>query len=91
MEADEVKMLMGAAAVTIRRRVRGVNRTVALALALVWLSAGIAGLVVGYTHGEVLVTMLALFAVLYAVLWFRVVARSRLLTWRDLIAPWRSE
>jgi len=28
---------------------------------------------------------------LYAALWARVVARSRLLTWRELIVPWRAQ
>jgi hypothetical protein len=91
VEAREATLLTSTASVAIRRNVRGVNRALALALALVWLGAGVTGIVLGYTHGEVLLTTLALFAVLYAVLWFRVVARSRLLTWRDLIAPWQSE
>jgi uncharacterized membrane protein YfcA len=75
----------------MQRKLGHVNRAVALALALVWLCAGISGAVLGFTHGQVLLTIVALFAILYAVLWFRVVARSRLLTWRELIAPWHAE
>jgi len=77
--------------VAIQRNLGHVNRAVALALALVWLCAGIWGIVLGFTHGQLLLTIVAVFAILYAVLWFRVVARSRLLTWRELVAPWRTE
>jgi hypothetical protein len=55
------------------------------------LGAGIAGIVLGFIHSQVLLVLLALFAILYAILWIRVVVRSRLLTWRALVAPWRAE
>jgi len=77
--------------VTTRSRLGGVNRAVALALAIVWLCAGVAGIVLGFVHGPLLLVAIALFAIWYAVLWFRVVARSRLLTWRELATPWRSK
>jgi hypothetical protein len=73
-----------------RRGLPGVNRVVALALAAIWLCAGVAGIVVGVAYGRWLLVTFAIFAVWYAVLWFRVVARSRLLTWRELAAPWRA-
>jgi hypothetical protein len=76
--------------VTIQRSVTGVNRIVALALALVWLSAGTAALVVGLLYGRWLLTVIAVFALWYAILWFRVAARSHLLTWSELAAPWRA-
>jgi hypothetical protein len=57
---------------------------------VVWLGAGVAGIVLGLIHGRLLLVVLALFAISYAVLWFRVVARSRLLTWRELVVPWRA-
>jgi hypothetical protein len=74
----------------IRGKLSSVNRAIALALAVVWLGAGVAGIVLGLIHGRLLLVVLALFAISYAVLWFRVVARSRLLTWRELVVPWRA-
>ena len=74
----------------IRSKLSRVNRAVALALAVVWLGAGGVGIVLGLIHGQLLLVVIALFAISYAVLWFRVVARSRLLTWRELVAPWHA-
>jgi hypothetical protein len=68
-----------------------VNRGVAFSLALVWLGAGITGIVLGLSRGNVSLLVVALAAVVYAVLWIRVAARSRLLTWRELATPWRNE
>jgi hypothetical protein len=75
--------------VTIQRSITGANRIVALALGLIWLSAGAAALAAGLLYGRWLLAGVAVFALGYAILWFRVVARSRLLTWSDLAAPWR--
>ena len=71
-----------------RSSVRGVNRAVALLLAVVWFAAGVIGIVFGVVQSRWLLVAIALFAIWYALLWLRVVARSRLLTWRDLAAPW---
>jgi hypothetical protein len=75
----------------IRGKLSTVNRTIALAVAIVWLGAGVVGIVLGLKHDQLLLVVLALFAISYAVLWFRVVARSRLLTWRELVVPWRAQ
>ena len=75
----------------IRSKLSDVNRAIALALAFVWLGAGVVGIVLGLINDLVLLVGLALFAISYAVLWFRVVTRSRLLTWRELIVPWRDQ
>jgi hypothetical protein len=74
---------------TTRIGVRGVNRVVALALALIWLGAGVIGIFGGVIYGQPLLVALSFLAIGYAALWFRVVVRSRLLTWRELVAPWR--
>ena len=74
-----------------RSTLSGVNRVVALALAIVWLCAGVAAIVVGVAHAQWLLVAVALTAICYALLWLRVVARSRLLTWRELAAPWRAK
>ena len=71
----------------IRGKLSNLNRAIALTLAVVWLDAGVVGIVLGLIHGQLLLVVPALFAISYAVLWFRVVARSRLLTWRDLVVP----
>jgi len=71
-----------------RNNVRGINRVVALMLATVWFCAGVGGVVLGYLHHPWLLMSIGGFA-WYAVLWFRVVVRSQLLTWRELAVPWR--
>ena len=73
----------------IRRELSGVNRMVALALAVIWLSAGIGAIVFGFIHARWLVVVLGVFALSYAMLWFRVASRRRLLTWAELFVPWR--
>jgi hypothetical protein len=72
------------------KHVRGVNRVTALVLALVWLCAGVVAVVLGGLHARWLLAACGVFAIGYAVLWLRVVARSRPLSWRDIGAPWRS-
>jgi hypothetical protein len=75
----------------IQGKLSTVNRAIALTLAVVWLGAGLAGIVLGLIKGHLLLALLALFAILFAVLWFRVVARSRLLIWRELLVSWRAQ
>jgi len=74
--------------VTIRRSVIAVHRIVALALAFVWLGASAAGIALGVVQGRWLFAVIAVFALWHAILWFRVVARARLLTLSELVAPW---
>ncbi len=66
-----------------------VNRAVAAILALVWACIGIAGVVAAYLSGRWAIFLAALFALVYALLWGRVVARARLLDWSELATPWR--
>ena len=73
-----------------RNQIHGVNRATALALALVWLCLGGAGVVIGVIEQRWVLIAVALTAMGYAVLWLYVAARSRLLTWRQLVAPWRT-
>jgi len=72
-----------------RNALRGINRVVALLLATIWLCAGVAGVVLGYIYSRWLLISIGVFALWYALLWSRVVARSQLLTWRELAVPWR--
>ena len=73
-----------------RNTVRGVNRAIAVVLAVVWLCAGAIGVFVGLREQRWLLVAVAVAAIAYAVLWLQVAARSRLLTWRELTTPWRS-
>jgi hypothetical protein len=67
-----------------------INRTVAAMLALVWACVGLAGVVTAYVSGRWVIGLAAVFALTYAGLWVRVVARARLLTWREIAMPWRT-
>lgn len=65
------------------------ERGIALCLALVWFCGGIFGLYGALACHRWAMGFVALPALLYGVAWLRVAARSRLLTWPELIAPWR--
>jgi hypothetical protein len=74
----------------MRGKLGHINRAVAAILSLVWACAGIAGLVAAYAYGRWVLALAALFALWYAALWAHVVARGRLLTWREIAVPWRA-
>ena len=74
----------------MRTKLGSINRIIATILAVVWASAGVAGLVVAYVSGRWVVLLAALFALWYAVLWVRVVVQARLLTWSEVATPWRA-
>jgi len=73
----------------VKSKVTGINRFIALLLAIVWLCAGIAGMFLAFVHGHFLLAFLALFALVYAMLWLRVFARARLVRLSELALPWR--
>jgi hypothetical protein len=76
----------------VRNKLSSVDRVIALSLGVVWLGMGVAGLVLGMMRGLWIPVALALFAIWYGVLWFRVAVLSRKLTsWRVLIMPWRAQ
>jgi len=72
-----------------RNKLGGLNRMTALLLAVVWLSVGFVSIALGFLQGYWLAIVCGLFAIVYGVLWLRVVARSQLLSWQELVAPWR--
>lgn len=41
-------------------------------------------------YGRWVLALAALFALWYAALWAHVVARARLLTWKEIAVPWRA-
>jgi hypothetical protein len=67
-----------------------INRFVAAILTLVWACAGVAGLIVAFTQGVWVAAVAGVFALLYAILWGRVATHARLLTWSDIVTPWRA-
>jgi hypothetical protein len=67
-----------------------ISRVVAVMLALVWACAGVAGLVVAFTHGIWVAAIAGIFALWYAILWVRVGIQARLLTWSESATPWRA-
>jgi len=74
----------------MRTKLGSINRSVAAVLAVVWACAGAAGLVAAYIYGAWAAAVAAVFALWYAVLWVRVVAQARLLTWSEFATPWRA-
>ncbi|HEV8502851.1 MAG TPA: hypothetical protein VGR63_14840 [Casimicrobiaceae bacterium] len=62
----------------------------AFALAATWLAAGVLALAFALAQRRMLPGALAIAAIVYGLLWWRVAARARLLTWRELVAPWRT-
>ena len=73
----------------MRSNVNGVNRLVALLLATIWFCAAVVGMAVALVGDRLLFALLALFAMCYGMLWFRVFARKRLVRWSELAFPWR--
>lgn len=64
-------------------------RIVSGVLALVWLGAGFAALVVAVNTSQWLPGVIGFAALWYALLWVRVVRLGRLLTVRETLIPWR--
>ena len=65
------------------------ERGLALALSLVWLGGSVGTLYFAVLQSRWLPGFLAIAALVYGAAWLRVATRSRLLTWAELIAPWR--
>lgn len=73
-----------------RRKLSGLNRFAAALLAFAWLVAGCVAIVFGLASGHWLLVTGGLLATVYGLLWIRVVVRSRLLSWKEFIIPWRA-
>jgi len=71
------------------REIVGANRFVALALACAWIAGGAGGIMVAIDATRPWLALLALCAIGYGLVWLRVFAQSRLLTWSEVALPWR--
>ena len=72
----------------VLRAVSSVDRCIAAALALVWVGAGIGGLVLGLLTFRWVLVAISVLACIYGIAWVRVARSGRLLTgWRDLLLP----
>ena len=83
------RSVQASARLLARSKITGLNRAVAFGLVAVWLCAGGAGVYVGLGLRQFLPVACGVFAIAYALLWLRVAARSRLLSWREIVFPWR--
>ena len=66
------------------------DRAVALALSIVWLTAGGAGVVVGVTRAHLPLALFGVLAGWYGYVWSRVAALGRPLTRDEFLRPWRA-
>ena len=71
-----------------RKTLAYLERRLSVAMAIVWLGIGVAGLFTGLRTSRWPVVGASLFALLYGALWVRVALDGRLLNrWQDLFAP----
>jgi hypothetical protein len=73
-----------------RSKLSGPSRIVALLLAMVWLAAGLIAIGLGLIRAHWWLFIAGIFAGAYGSIWLRVAARSRLLSWREALVPWRA-
>jgi hypothetical protein len=65
------------------------ERVLAVCLSLAWLCGGALALYSALIHSRWGIGVAAIAALIYGAAWLRVAALSRLLTWAELVAPWR--
>jgi hypothetical protein len=72
------------------RKLSTAERILAICLAAIWIAAGCTVFYSALTHSRVFVGIVALAGVAYGIAWARVALLARLLTWPELLTPWRS-
>lgn len=87
--AAAAAVLEGTGVIQGQGKLRGSSRVAALLLAGIWLSGGLVALVLGCEQRHWLAVLLGSVATAYGLLWLTVAARGRLLSWRELLSPWR--
>ena len=70
-------------------KLNSANRITALVLALIWITAGIVGVVLGLSKRRWFFAALAMVAIGYGLLWIRVMCQGRKLKWSEALLPWR--
>jgi hypothetical protein len=73
-----------------RKRSPRTVRIVSGVLALVWLGAGFAAIVIAVDTSRWLPAVIGVAALLYGLLWVRVMRLGHQLTVRDALMPWRA-
>ena len=71
------------------RTLSSLERVLAVCLSLPWLCGGAFAFYFALIHSRWGIAVAALAALVYGAAWLRVAALSRLLTWAELVAPWR--
>jgi ABC-type transport system involved in cytochrome bd biosynthesis fused ATPase/permease subunit len=74
-----------------KRALSKVERAVALCLALVWITVGCTAAYFALVRSRWLIAAAALAAIVYGMAWVRVALLARLLTWKEILVPWRPE
>ena len=74
---------------SVQKTVHSINRLVAALLAIIWALVGAVGFIVTVRSGQWWWALLGVCAFWYALVWVRVVAKARLLTWQEATMPWR--
>jgi hypothetical protein len=64
-------------------------RIISALLALVWLGAGVAAIAIAVNTSRWLPGVMGVLALLYGLLWVRVMRLGRQLTLREALTPWR--
>lgn len=65
------------------------NRIVALALALIWIIAGIGAVALGLNGRRWMLLLIGMVAIWYGFVWVRVVREARKLQWSEALRAWR--
>ena len=71
------------------RKLSKLERALALFLALAWVCGGCVAPDAALTHSRWLMAIVAVAAIAYGIAWARVAAFARLLSWSELVFPWR--
>ncbi|MFI4901885.1 MAG: hypothetical protein ACHP91_00570 [Burkholderiales bacterium] len=64
----------------MKKNLSRTSRVVAFALAAIWLAAGVLALALAFAYRRVLPGAIAVVAIVYGLMWWRVAARAQLLT-----------
>lgn len=72
------------------RTISPLERLLALVLASIWILGGCVAIFLSLFRARAVLVVCALLAIVYGVTWLRVSTQSRLLTWPELLRPWKN-